>query len=259
MPTLTVQTYRSTLTALVLSISAAAAIGLFWWNSTPHAVVARTLGWGTDGIFLLDWMLMCIAMMLPTAMPLLAAVQRTTSRHADSSRLLVVCTSGFLGVWLAAGVVVRVGENVLQQAIAQSPWFFTHQQQVFAGLLALSGVYLLTPIAQKCVTACRSPIGFIARNWTGRPDVSMQVARIGASYGWSCFGCCWPLMVVMCFTGMDNPVWMLLLTLVMLFQKQSRYGNWLTFGLGGLLLIVAVSLAAGLVSLPLQGVSMCRT
>jgi predicted metal-binding membrane protein len=258
MSALTAQTYRSTLTALVFSISAAAAIGLFWWGSTPYAGLMRSLAWGADGLFLVDWMLMCTAMMLPTAMPLLAAVQRTTSRHADSSRLLVVCTSGFLGVWLAAGVVVRIGENALQQAIVESSWFFAHQQQVFAGLLALGGIYLLTPAAQKCVTACRSPIGFIARNWTGRPDVGMQVARIGASYGWSCFGCCWPLMVVMCFTGMSNPVWMLLLTMVMLFQKQSRYGNWLTYLLGWLLLIGAGSLLMGAIALPLLGMSMCR-
>jgi predicted metal-binding membrane protein len=263
MPIFTTQTYRSTLAALVFSISAAAGAALLWWGSLPYAGLMRTSGewarWSADGVFFLDWMLMCTAMMLPTAMPLLAAVQRTTSRCKDSPLLLAVCALGFLGVWLVAGVVVRMGENGLQQVIAQSPWFFTYQQQVFAGLLALSGIYLLTPVAHNCVSACRSPIGFIARNWTGRPDVNRQVARIGIQYGWSCFGCCWPLMVVMCALGMSNPLWMLLLTLVMLLQKQNRYGYIVTYVSGGTLLIWAMGLAIGWVNMPLIGIAMCSS
>jgi predicted metal-binding membrane protein len=87
----------------------------------------------------------------------------------------------------------------------------------------------------------------------------MQVARIGMQYGWSCFGCCWPLMVVMCALGMSNPLWMLLLTLVMLLQKQSRYGSTITYALGGTLLVWAMGLALGWVNMPLLGVSMCSS
>jgi len=54
-----------------------------------------------------------------------------------------------------------------------------------------------------------------------------------------------------------NPLWMLL-TMVMLFQKQSRYRNRLTYGLGAQLLIGAAGVVSGAVSFPELGASMCR-
>lgn len=252
------QSYRRTLIAMVLFISAAAALEWLWRESVPCAELISSpdgqRSWGAAGLFWVDWLLMCTAMFMPTTMSLLAAVRRCTSRCADSSALVAVCAVGFLGVWLAVGVAVRIGGGGVLQAVAQS----SYQQEIFAGILALVGVYLFMPVAHNCVKACRSPIGFIAKNWTGRPDVRMQVARIGVQYGWSCFGCCWPLWVVMSVLGLFNPVWMLLLTLVLLFQEQSRYGHWLTYGMGSLLLICAGSLASGAVSLPMLGVSTCR-
>lgn len=259
-PTLTAQTYRSTLAGVIFAISGAAAISLYWSGSLlshGFSSSAQSGHWLGELLFLIDWQLMCTAMMLPTAMPLLAAMQRTVSRKPNPATLVGICAIGFLGVWLLAGVVVRAAEHLLSYEEGLSGWLPGHPQELAGGLLALAGIYLLTPIAQKCVSACRSPIGFIARHWTGRPDVGKQVARIGASYGWSCFGCCWPLMVVMCFVGMSNPLWMLVLTLVMVLQKQSSYGQKLTTVLGVLLLIGAVGLTFGWFVLPAVGMPMC--
>jgi predicted metal-binding membrane protein len=128
-------------------------------------------------------------------------------------------------------------------------WLSVHPQRVGAILASLAGIYLLLPIAQRCVSACQSPLGFIARAWTGLPDVRMQVARMGWEYGLSCFGCCWPLMAVMCALGMGNPAWMLVFTLVMILQKHDRYGKLVTTASGLILLTVAGILLMGTVSL----------
>jgi predicted metal-binding membrane protein len=154
---------------------------------------------------------------------------------------------------------VRLGENLLAQLVQSFPWLYFHQQWLSAALMASGGAYLLSPFVQKCVSACRSPLGFIARSWSGRPNVRTQSAEIGYRYGLSCFGCCWPLMVAMCAVGMSNPLWMLALTLLMLLQKQSRHGNWLTYGTGVAMLGLAICLGSGLIDTSYAEVSMCRS
>ena len=248
---LTPSSYRYTLTAVVIAVSLLAAIGLWIWGMSPLAYFlkhdAATDRGLPDVLFLLGWLLMCIAMMLPTALPLLAAVERLTAHRLDASRLIVIAALGFLGVWLGAGILVRGGDIVLHTLVGQVSWLAAHTNLIGAALLSMGGIYLLLPIALQCVKACRSPMGFIARGWTGQSNVMTQSAQIGMNYGISCFGCCWPLMAVMCALGMSNPVWMLSFTLVMILQKHSRYGRSVTIASGILLLVSAFILLTGLV------------
>ncbi len=237
------QSYRSTHTLTVLLLSAAAGVGLVVWGGSPYGGALQHQGNASRGLadllFVGGWLLMCIAMMLPTAMPLLTALQRTTAQRSDSNRLTSTAALGFLAVWCAAGIAARAAEVWLHTATENSLWMFTHQRLVAAALLAAGGIYLQLPIAQKCATACRSPMGFIAQRWSGRPDVYRQVARIGVDYGMSCFGCCWPLMLLMCALGMSNPVWMLSFAALMASQKHTRHGSAVTVWAGRAMLAAA--------------------
>ena len=236
------QAYRRTHLLVVLTLSLAAVSGLMVWGASPYAFALHP-GHATRGLadvlFIAGWLLMCVAMMLPTSMPLLAALQRTTAQRSDASLLAGTAALGFLAVWCAAGLAVRAADVWLHSATDSSLWMFGHQRLVAAALLAAGGIYLQLPIAQKCATACRSPMGFIARRWTGRPDVHRQAARIGLNYGMSCFGCCWPLMLLMCALGMGNPVWMLSFALLMAAQKHTRHGSAVTLWAGRAMLAAA--------------------
>jgi predicted metal-binding membrane protein len=249
----TAASYQLTMTTVAIAVSLLAGLGLVTWGMSPFAYLLQhdnvaMRGW-PDLLFVCGWLLMCIAMMLPTALPLLAAIERLTSQRADSRQLTAIAALGFLGVWLGSGILVRGVDVVLHNSIHQMSWLSVHPQRVGAILASLAGIYLLLPIAQRCVSACQSPLGFIARAWTGLPDVRMQVARMGWKYGLSCFGCCWPLMAVMCALGMGNPAWMLVFTLVMILQKHDRYGKLVTTASGLILLAVAGILLLGTVSL----------
>ena len=242
-PTLTSDSYQLTLTTVAIAVSLLAGLGLVTWGMSPLAYLLQhdrmaVSGW-SDLLFVMGWLLMCVAMMLPTALPLLAAIERLTMQRADSRQLTAIAAVGFLGVWLGAGVLVRCVDILLHTLMHRTSWLSAHPQRVGAILVSIAGIYLLLPIAQRCVSACQSPMGFIARAWTGLPDVRRQVARIGWEYGLSCFGCCWPLMAVMCALGMGNLVWMLVFTLVMILQKHDRYGQLVTTASGAILLIVA--------------------
>lgn len=238
--------YQITLTLVVIVVSLLAGLSLLVWGVSPFAYLLEHSnvaihGW-PDLLFLLGWLLMCVAMMLPTALPLLAAIERLTNQREDTQKLITIAATGFLMVWLVTGMVVRLGDILLHKLGNQNSWLVTHPNQLGAALLSFAGIYLLLPIAQKCVSACQSPMGFIARSWTGQADTNMQVARMGWEYGLSCFGCCWPLMVVMCVLGMSNPFWMLSFTLLMILQKHNRYGRLVTTASGSLLLVSAIVL-----------------
>jgi predicted metal-binding membrane protein len=252
-PTLTSTSYQLTLTTVAIAVSLLAGLGLVTWGMSPYAYLLQhdniaVRGW-PDGLFVLGWLLMCVAMMLPTALPLLAAIERLTSQREDRRQLTAISALGFLGVWLGSGVLVRAVDLAIHTCLHQWRWLAADPNRGGAIAASIAGIYLLLPIAQQCVTACQSPLGFIARAWTGLPNVELQVARMGWEYGLSCFGCCWPLMAVMCVLGMSNPVWMLVFTLVMMLQKHDRYGRLATTASGVTLLTVAAILLLGNVSL----------
>lgn len=230
-----------------------AAAGLAWWGDTALAQWLRREGlaaaWPRHLMFVLDWTLMCVAMMLPSTWPVLVALQRAAQSRPAVGRLLLLCSLGFLAVWGAAGLALRALQLGGFAAMTELRWTSAQSAPVAAWLLVGGGAYLLAPIAQRCARACRSPVGFVARHWTGRPDLKWQALRIGIAHGVSCFGCCWPVMLGMCLLGLSDPLWMLAGAAVMSLQKQHAAGAWLTRALGLLSMAVGFALAAGWIDL----------
>jgi predicted metal-binding membrane protein len=239
---------QRTLSSLTFTVSVFTAISLVAWGASPYSSFLHHDVHSSRGVpdlmFVLGWLLMCVAMMLPTALPLLAALERVVADRSDAPRALVMASFGFLGVWLLFGVIARLEDVLLHALVDSSLWLSTHPRVITASLLTVAGAYQLSPLAAKCASACRSPFGFIARGWTGQRDLILQAARIGVAYGLSCFGCCWPLMAVMFAVGMTNLAWMFALTLVMLAQKHSQHGLLVLrlSGVGFLSVALAVSL-----------------
>ena len=240
---------EGTLVAILALATLMACAGLVWWGDTPLArwlmreAVATT--WPRHVLFVFDWTLMCTAMMLPTALPVLAAMQRVVARQAHPGRLVLVCAVAFLAVWAVSGVAVLLAHQGLYKVWVDWPLASRHGNSIVGAAMALGGAYLWSPMAQRCVTACRTPMGFVARFWTGRPDVMGQALRTGAAYGLSCLGCCWPLMVAMSMLGLSDPVWMVAAAVFMALQKQHVAGLWLTRALGLLAILGGLALSQG--------------
>lgn len=63
-----------------------------------------------------------------------------------------------------------------------------------------------TELKRRCLTACRSPLGFILERYrTG----ARNAFRLGLSHALFCLGCCWALMLVMFAAGVAALAWML--------------------------------------------------
>ena len=185
------------------------------------------------GLFTAAWLLMTIAHMLPTAIPLLNSFRRVSANRAGQWRLSAAVMAGFLAVWAAAGFAVSFAHVHLRYLVelnslsGAAPWFLV-------ATLAAAGAYQFSGFIARCVTACRSPFSFIGKHWHGGQGALKQSFRIGADYGRSCLGCCAALMVVMFVVGSASHLWMIVFALLGVVQKSARWGARLTrpFGVG---------------------------
>ena len=209
---------------------------------TMPGAVAGTSALVLAAAFLGAWMLMTLATMMPTALPLLGAFEQVAATRPRPGRLGLVLSSGFLTVWLAAGTVVA-GADVAVHRFVPAAGPFRERWPVAALVLAVAGAYQLSPLARRCLTACRSPFSFIARHWSGGPGAGRQSWAIGVAYGRSCLGCCAPLMAVMVVVGMANPLWMIGLGALGGLQKHARGGQRLAVVTGVVLLAAAAAVA----------------
>src|SRR5438309_9697472 len=87
-------------------------IGLAWvtlalWGQSPfgrylsHHSLEQVRGNGLLMlIFVVGWVVMLLAMMLPTTLPLLALFNKLTSARADRPRLLTFLVVGYLTLWI---------------------------------------------------------------------------------------------------------------------------------------------------------------
>ena len=192
------------------------------------------------------WWLMMIAMMLPSAAPMVllhAAVTRKGLARADdagpnapSHRLLSATTAfiaGYLVMWGAFSLVAVVTQWALERGELLSAMMMSTSRFLGSGLLLAAGLWQLTPLKTVCLRHCRSPISFLSTHW--RPGVG-GAFRMGTKHGVFCLGCCWFLMALLFYGGVMNLIWIIGLALFVLAEKMMPAG--VAFGrVTGLLLI----------------------
>ena len=218
-----------------------------WVQSGPFAALCRTLPGGALVVPALlagaAWVLMILAMMLPTTVPLVGAFERVVSARPDRLRLLALLAAGYVAAWAAFGLVAHGAHAGLLAALVRLPWLEAHGTLVGAVVLALAGVFQFTALKRRCLDKCRSPISFVTTHWRGQ-GAAREAFLLGAHHGLFCIGCCWALMLLMFLLGMGNLGWMLLLGAIMALEKNVSWGRFLSAPLGWGLLASSLVLAA---------------
>jgi predicted metal-binding membrane protein len=110
---------------------------------------------------------------------------------------------------------------------------------VALALLAWLGLWQFSPLRDRCLDECRSPLGFVVNRWTGVAERS-EALRMGLAHGVFCIGCCWSLMLVMFGVGLGSLSAMLALGSVTAIEKNLPGGRRLTRPLGVALVLAAV-------------------
>ena len=197
-----------TTTLAALALAAATAIA---WLDLAQRPMAMDLA-GT----LASWTLMMAAMMLPSIAPLVLLYR--------GSRVLLV--TGYLLVWAAIGFIPYLLMD----------WTMMFEPRRAAVVLALAGVYELTPLKTACLRHCQSPVTFLVRHF------QHSALRLGMEHGVWCLGCCVGLMAVLVFAASMDLRWAAAIAAVVLVQKVLPLGRAAAFVTG-----VALIAAAGIV------------
>lgn len=225
--------------ALLVGLIALAWFSLWVWGQSPyeryldHEALTEVTSEdaGVLVLFVAGWTLMIFAMMLPTSLPLIALFQRMVSGRSERAWLVTLLIAGYLGIWMATGVAIHLGDLVVHEAAEQVPWLDANNWVIGAATLVLAGAYQFTPLKYHCLDKCRSPMSFLAGHWTGHHEFR-QAFRLGLDHGLFCVGCCWSLMLLMFAVGAGNIGWMLVLGTIMAVEKNMPWGRRLSKPLG---------------------------
>jgi predicted metal-binding membrane protein len=193
--------------------------------------------------FAAAWALMVVAMMLPSALPMIGLHASAAAVHDRRAAARAAFLAGYGTVWTAAGVVALGGAAALHGVVGSSPWLAERPRVVAGALLATAGAAQFLPLTQACLRACRHPYAFLLTRF--RPGVAAAF-RLGRDHGLYCLGCCWALMLVMFAAGVADLWWMAGLTAVMVYEKVGRRGTQLATVVGVVLVAAGgVVLLAG--------------
>jgi predicted metal-binding membrane protein len=141
---------------------------------------------------------MMAAMMLPALTPMVVAYDRR-ARSATGSAAFGV---GYLGAWLAAGVVAY-GTFAAVRAVDLA--WADGGRYVAAAVVAAAGLYQLTGPKGSFLRRCRARREFVAGHWrAGR----LGALRMGLLHGVDCVGASWALMAALFALGVMSLTWM---------------------------------------------------
>ena len=216
---------------------------------------AMTAAWSFSGvvIFVMIWSVMMVAMMLPSATPMISVF---AAKQARTARGTVVPTSVFviayLAVWAVAGVLVYVlvqAGSDIATALApaeRAEW----APLAFGGTLLVAGLYQFTPAKRACLRHCREPFGFVPRRWR---DGNWGAFQMGLDQGAYCLGCCWALFAVLTAAGLMSVAWMLMLTLLIFVEKILPHSRISSMIIGFLFVGLGLAVGSGSIPMPLFG------
>ena len=185
------------------------------------------------------WWVMMIAMMTPSAAPLVLLYGRVLRHHAAPGAPAQVPSfsllAGYLAVWLLFSLSAAAAQLALQHADLLSSMMLRSKSALLsAGVLGAAGLYQFSPLKQACLRQCRGPVQFLTRHW--RPGRS-GAFLMGVRHGAYCAGCCWMLMALLFVGGVMNLAWISAIALLVLIEKLAPGGIWLG-RLAGLVLLL---------------------
>lgn len=186
------------------------------------------------------WAVMMVGMMLPSALPMILLFTAVQRRQGDKPVLMTsTFAAGYLLIWGGFALVAAVLQTELGRGALLSP-SLTFVSTRLAGLtFLLAAAYEFSPLKNRCLTQCSSPIGFISSHW--QPGVA-GAFRMGLSHGTFCVGCCWALMLLLFTAGVMNLLWVAALAGVVLVQKILPYPRMATTMAGTVLAVMGLVL-----------------
>jgi predicted metal-binding membrane protein len=207
----------------VLLILAAASWAILVWQAGSMSMMGLTMGMSAP-LFLAIWIVMMVAMMFPTAAPMILMFDRIAAGKQARGQAFVptwVFVAAYLVIWVLFGVAAYVVAAAVEASAMQMPWLMDNGARLGGVVLIIAGLYQLSPLKQVCLSKCRTPFSYVMNSWR---DGYGGAFRMGLEHGTYCLGCCWLLFVILFPLGIMNIIAMALLTVLILAEKSLAIG-----------------------------------
>jgi predicted metal-binding membrane protein len=239
---------------LIVAVGLAGAVALAWVYLAAGAGIDMSMAgmpmepmpWSTSYAVLVFtmWWVMMIAMMVPSAFPmvlLFTAIKRKQAASVSPSAEAWLFLSGYLLIWAGFSLVAALAQWGLERAGLLS-MTVANTSATFGGIILLAvGLYQFTPVKSACLHYCQNPVLFLSRYW--RPGAAGAL-RMGLQHGGYCLGCCWFLMVLLFVAGVMNLVWIAGIALYVACEKLLPLGQRLSRASGVVLILAGTIVLA---------------
>ena len=207
-------------------------------DTASHMAMPQDQPWrGIDFLLMfVMWMVMMVAMMLPSAAPMVLVFVNANRRRDmahDPYLHTALFASAYLVVWAGFALIATQANWVLHSRGLMGSMMGSALPVWGGGILITAGLYQLTPLKLACLNKCRSPLAFLMSEWR---EGRLGAFVMGLRHGGYCLLCCWALMALLFVLGVMNLAWIALLAAFVLVEKLASSGPWLS-RVSGLLLI----------------------
>ena len=217
------------LTALAWAylLRTSAGMGAMAANAQMHMAMGMgdMRAWGVAdwfGLFVM-WTVMMVAMMLPSAAPVIVLVLGVYRRRADVQARMAAAAfaAGYLLAWTGFSLIASAGQIAFHRASLMAPDMRLRSAALSGVVLLVAGIYQWLPLKNTCLTHCQSPLGFLSQYWR---EGAIGGLMLGLRHGAFCIGCCWLLMAMLFVVGVMNLAWVAALAGLVLAEKLFRGG-----------------------------------
>lgn len=192
----------------------------------PMTMAAAPVWSGAYAILIFSmWWIMMIAMMTPSAAPMLllyTALKRVGAEKERAVSLSLLFLLGYLAMWALFSAIATGLQFEAERWSLVSGSMMTINSRLFGALVFIAaGLYQFSGLKESCLRHCKSPAHFLA---THRHPGSWGAFRTGARHGVYCLGCCWALMALLFVGGIMNLYWIVGIALYVLAEKTIPNG-----------------------------------
>jgi len=242
--------------ALVVVVAVAYTVAGVGMNMSPltmtrmaiemPGMAMQPVGWSAGYAFVifLMWCAMMVAMMVPSAAPMVlihASIGRQQENAGRTLATTAICVACYRTVWTVFGLVATALQWGLE-SLGIVSGMMEIASPVIAGLVLITaGFYQLTPLKRVCLKHCQNPLTFVIQHW--RPGKA-GAFRMGLEHGGYCLGCCWFLMALLFVGGIMNLIWIAGIALYVGIEKFAVGHRWLTVATGVTLTVAGLRILA---------------
>lgn len=186
------------------------------------------------------WWLMMIAMMLPSATPMIllaTALNRRSRTDQAPYGSAAAFTAGYLLAWALFSLVATGAQWWLEKAGWLTPMMVSSSNILAGTVLLVAGAWQFSPWKSACLDHCRSPVQFLTEH---RRQGNAGAFLMGMHHGLFCLGCCWFLMALLFVGGVMNLYWIVGLAIYVGVEKAMPFGQRTAKIIGAILMVWGV-------------------